>query len=107
MWVSHALAVLPEKVLAAVGRVNGVIGFSDNASHFHGAMFFSHTLLNLAHALRVKLVVWNFFEAGEGKVCLCLVALRAKATLPVTDNCNRARIDRAIVTSSLLSFRGR
>jgi hypothetical protein len=20
-----------------------------------------------------KLVVWNFFEAGEGKVCLCLV----------------------------------
>jgi hypothetical protein len=59
------------------------------------------------HRWRVKLVVWNFFEAGEGKVCLCLVALRAKATLPVTDNCNRARIDRAFVTSILLSFRGR
>ena len=72
VWVSHAFALLPVKLAAMFGRVDGVVGSSDNASHFHGAMFFAHTLLDLARALRVKLMVWNFYEAGEGKVSCCL-----------------------------------
>ena len=68
VWVSHAFVVLTKKLAEMFDLVDGVIGSSDNASHFHGAMFFAHTLLDLARALRVKLMVWNFSEAGEGKV---------------------------------------
>ena len=71
VWVAHAFAVLTKQLVALMSRIDGVIGLSDNASHFHGAMFFSTTLLDLARALRINMVVWNFYEAGEGKVRAC------------------------------------